>query len=258
METIVSVLIPTTYFVLMLLERLIPARPLPAVRRWYVKGILFFVIVMLLSGLTPALVAAWVGEWSPLGLASFGTLGGALVTILVSEVLQYAVHRSFHTSNLLWRWVHQLHHSAERLDIPGAAYTHPLEIVIGGVFGTLATLALGVTPDAAALAGFFGVFNAMFQHANIKTPRWLGYLIQRPESHSVHHARGVHAYNYANLPAIDMLFGTFRNPESFVATQGFWDGASRELVGLFTGRDVANDTETRGADPRAMGDAAIG
>lgn len=242
MEAIVTILIPVTYFSLMLLERLVPARPLPAVRRWYAKGMLFFLVAMLLSGLVPAVVAALLGEWSPLGLASLGTWKGALVTLLVSELLQYAMHRSFHTSNVLWRWIHQLHHSAERLDVPGAAFTHPLEIAVGGGVTTIATIALGVTPDAAALAGFFGVFNAVFQHTNIRTPRWLGYFIQRPESHSVHHARGVHAYNYANLPVLDMLFGTFRNPQEFEKVQGFWPGASSELRALLFGRDVSRET----------------
>ena len=238
MEAVIPILILVTYFALMLIERWFPARPLPEVRRWYLKGIVFFVVVMVVSGLTPALVAAAVGDWSPLGLSVLGTVPGALVTILVSELLQYLFHRSFHTSNFLWRWVHQLHHSAERLDVPGSAFTHPLEVAIGGAFGALATLALGVSPDAAALAGFFGVFNAIFQHTNIRTPRWLGYVIQRPESHSVHHARDVHAYNYANLPLIDLMFGTFRNPADFAPTQGFWEGASAKLAPMFAGRDV--------------------
>ena len=239
MEAIVTILIPVTYFALMLIERWFPARPLPKVRRWYLKGMVFFVLAMVVSGGTPALVTAAVGPWSPLGLSVLGTVGGALVTILVSELLQYVLHRSFHTSSFLWRWIHQLHHSAERLDIPGAAFTHPGEILVGGVFATLAAMALGVTPDAAALAGFFGVFNAFFQHANIRTPRWLGYIIQRPESHSVHHARDVHAYNYSNLPVVDMLFGTFRNPHHFMEIQGFWQGASTKLGPMLLGRDVS-------------------
>jgi len=239
MEAIVPILIPVTYFALMLIERWFPARPLPAVRRWYLKGIVFFVVIMVVSALTPALVAAAVGDWSPLGSSTLGLVPAALLTILVSELLQYLLHRSFHTSNLLWRWIHQLHHSAERLDVPGAAFTHPLEVMLGGVFSTLATLALGVGPDAAALAGFFGVFNAIFQHTNIRTPRWLGYVIQRPESHSVHHARDVHAYNYANLPLIDLLFGTFRNPAEYAPTQGFWQGASAKLGPMLAGRDVS-------------------
>jgi sterol desaturase/sphingolipid hydroxylase (fatty acid hydroxylase superfamily) len=254
MEEIVPVVILVTYFGLMLLERIVPARPLPKVRRWYLKGLIFFVVVMVVSGVTPALVAAAFGELSPLGLASLGTLGGALVTILVSELLSYLMHRSFHTYGPLWRWVHQLHHSAERLDVPGAAFTSPAEVLVGGVIVTLATMLLGVTPDAAAIAGIFAVFNAIFQHANVKTPRWLGYLVQRPESHSVHHARGVHAYNYANLPLIDLLFGTFRNPESFVEEQGFWHGASSKIGAMLLGRDV---TEPPPSSRAASGTRAV-
>jgi sterol desaturase/sphingolipid hydroxylase (fatty acid hydroxylase superfamily) len=202
-----------------------------------------------------------VGEWSILGLASLGTLGGALLTIVVSELLQYGLHRSFHTSGTLWRWIHQFHHSPERLDVASAAFTHPGEILVGGVFATLATMVLGVSPGAAALAGFFGVFNAIFQHTNIKTPRWLGYVIQRPESHSVHHAKDVHAYNYANLPLIDMIFKTFRNPADFMPTQGFWHGASAKLGAMLIGRDVseapAPSTQPRATHPSTQQPSAL-
>lgn len=248
-EDTVAILIPVTYFGLMLLERLVPARPLPKVKRWHLKGLVFFVVVMVVSGMAPPLAAQVMGDWSGLGLASLGTIGGALVTILASELLQYAMHRSFHVSNFLWRYVHQLHHSAERLDVPGAAFTHPVEVFVGGLFGTIVTMALGVTPEAAGIAGFFGVFNAIFQHTNIKTPRLLGYVIQRPESHSVHHARDVHAYNYANLPLVDMIFGTFRNPANFVEEQGFYDGASSKIGAMLLGRDVSQGPTTVRSEP---------
>ena len=67
----------------------------------------------------------------------------------------------------------------------------------------------------------------------------IGYLVQRPEMHSVHHARGVHAYNYGNLALWDLVFGTYRNPRELVAQAGFWDGASHKLVPMLLGRDVA-------------------
>lgn len=70
----------------------------------------------------------------------------------------------------------------------------------------------------------------MFQHANIRTPRWLGYLIQRPESHAVHHGRGIHRYNYADLPLWDIIFGTFRNPETATGEVGFYRGGVLEAV----------------------------
>jgi len=238
-ENIIGVLILVTYFALLALERIVPARPLPKVRRWTLTGLGFFVLTMVLSGLAPALTAGVVGDRSVFKLTGLGMLGGAVVLLLVTEFANYVFHRTFHTVGPLWRWVHQLHHAAERLDVLGSAFLSPAEIMLGGIISSALVAILGVTPEAAALVGFFGVFNAMFQHTNVRTPRWLGYLIQRPESHSIHHARGVHAYNYANLPLFDILFGTFRNPRDFSPVQGFWDGASAKLGSLLIGRDVA-------------------
>ena len=84
----------------------------------------------------------------------------------------------------------------------------------------MTTLVLGLDPVAAALTGYIAAFYGYFQHMNIRTPRWLGYLIQRPEAHCIHHQRDVHAYNYGDLPVWDMLFGTFRNPASFEGAVG--------------------------------------
>jgi sterol desaturase/sphingolipid hydroxylase (fatty acid hydroxylase superfamily) len=81
-------------------------------------------------------------------------------------------------------------------------------------------------------------FFSIFQHANIKTPVWLGYIIQRPESHAVHHAKGVHAYNYSDLPLFDILFGTFRNPKNYVAETGFYFGASGKMSDMLLFKDI--------------------
>ena len=72
-----------------------------------------------------------------------------------------------------------------------------------------------------------GLHAGVFQHANIRTPGWLGYIIQRPEQHCVHHERGVHAFNYANLPLWDMVFGTFKNPRVWQRMAGFYSGSSQ-------------------------------
>jgi sterol desaturase/sphingolipid hydroxylase (fatty acid hydroxylase superfamily) len=100
-------------------------------------------------------------------------------------------------------------------------------------------MVLGVGAGAAALAGLAAVVCAMFQHANLRTPRWLGYLVQRPETHSLHHQRGVHAGNYASLPIWDLLFGTFRDAEDFATEAGFYDGASRRVGAMLVGIDVS-------------------
>ena len=118
-----------------------------------------------------------------------------------------------------------------------------VSFVVGRAWG--AFLPAWSLVDGAALAGGFLAFNAAFQHANVKTPHWLGYLIQRPESHSLHHERGVHRDNYADLPLIDMLFGSFENPRRFEHATGFWDGASARVVDMLLARDVSRPTSTQ-------------
>ena len=67
----------------------------------------------------------------------------------------------------------------------------------------------------------------------------LGKVITRPESHSLHHERDVHARNYGDIPIFDMLFGTFENPRSFEGKVGFHDGGSKRLGAMLAGRLIA-------------------
>ena len=60
-------------------------------------------------------------------------------------------------------------------------------------------------------------------------------------SHSVHHRRGAHTKNYSRIPLLDMVFGTFENPEYFEADTGFYPGASKRLLEMMVGVDVAAD-----------------
>lgn len=94
----------------------------------------------------------------------------------------------------------------------------------------------------------------MFQHWNVRTPQWLGYLIQRPEAHGVHHRRGVHAYNYGDLPLWDLLPGTFRNPREYHGDCGFEAPADRCVAAMLAMQDVNRalyGAGSRGARPHA-------
>jgi sterol desaturase/sphingolipid hydroxylase (fatty acid hydroxylase superfamily) len=102
---------------------------------------------------------------------------------------------------------------------------------------------IGITPEAATMVLYATTFLSVFQHANVRTPRWLGYFVQRPESHSRHHERGVHAGNYSDLPIFDIVFGTFHNPRGFAPEAGFYDGASERIVDMLACRDVSMPRE---------------
>jgi sterol desaturase/sphingolipid hydroxylase (fatty acid hydroxylase superfamily) len=145
-----------------------------------------------------------------------------------------------HNVQPLWRWFHQMHHSAERVDIWGAFYFHPFDMIGWTLLGSLAlVLGLGVSAEAAIAINLMATFCSMFQHANINTPQWLGYFITRPESHSAHHERGVHARNYGDVPWFDMILGTFHNPKRFEGEVGFFEGGSRKMLPMLLGREIA-------------------
>lgn len=227
-----------------------PARAFVVVRGWRLKCMVFFPVILAISVAVPLVFGPLVEGIRLLPGHELGLAGGALVGILVSELIVYWVHRLHHRVPLLWRWIHQLHHSAERMDVFGSAYFHPFEIIEGNVVGFfLFSVVLGLTPEAAAIATVWQAFNGVFQHGNIKTPVWLGYLIQRPEAHGVHHTRGIHGFNYSNLPLWDIVFGTFRNPPAWDAEVGFYPGSSKPVLRMLIGHDIGDEASRREAAP---------
>ncbi len=240
----VSIGVLVLYALMMLWEALAPARSLPTIRGWHLRALGSFVVYFFLSSYLPLLWDGYLAAYQLVDLSSLGAIPGALAGLLVYNALLYAWHRSMHASDTLWRVFHQAHHSAERLDTFGAFYFSPMDMIGFTFMGSLAlALIVGLSPEAITLFLFAAMFLGIFQHANVRTPRWVGYFVQRPESHSIHHERGVHRYNYADLPVFDMLFGTFRNPATYVAETGFYDGASSRIGEMLMFRDVSQPVE---------------
>ena len=242
----ISILIFGLYFGLMAWESLAPGRQLPRVPGARVRGLVGFVVFIFASTYLPYLWDATLSEYQLLSLAALPVPAQAAIGLLSYELVGYFYHRLLHSSDFLFRWIHQMHHSTERLDVPSAFLFHPFDM-IGWSFVTSLGLVLvcGLSPEATLGTVIFITFLSMFQHANLKTPRALGYLIQRPESHTLHHGRGIHAGNYADLPLIDLLFGTFKNPEEFPCQTGFYDGASVRVADMLVGRDVTSHEPSR-------------
>jgi sterol desaturase/sphingolipid hydroxylase (fatty acid hydroxylase superfamily) len=240
MEDVALLVVLASYLAFIVLDFVRPARSFTRIRFWRLKGLAFFFVSMAIGTVLPFVWAGFVERHRVLDLWGLGAVGGAAVGFVVLQLFAYWWHRAMHSVNFLWRWFHQMHHSAERVDIFGAMYFHPLDIAgFTAVQGLVLGLLLGVSAPAAALAGAFGLFAALFQHANIRTPRWVAAFVQRPEAHALHHGRGVHAFNYADFPLWDALFGTLRNPASWQGQAGFHDGASKRVGAMLIGRDVA-------------------
>jgi len=221
-----------------LLERLAAARPLPDVSGWTLRASLLFIPTLTLGAVVPELVAHYLAGRSPLHLASLGTWGGAGLGLVVGDLAAYWFHRAQHHSRFLWRYTHQLHHSAERVDVLGVGFFHPMDIALGALSSSVVVVLLGLSKSAVTLTGIVTLVLGVLQHLNVRTPVWLGYLVQRPESHSVHHLRGFHRDNYGNLALWDLVFATFQNPRDFAAEAGFYEGASVRVGDMLLGRDI--------------------
>ena len=223
-----------------LLELVSKGRNFPPVTRWRLKGAGFALLYLALATYAPLFWDGWLGEHRLFAADTLPLWVQIAGGFLALEAGIYAWHRTMHNVPLLWRWFHQMHHSAERVDIWGALYFHPLDTLGFTFVGSLAlVLGFGVSAEAAIVINLVATFMGLFQHANIRTPRWLGFIIQRPESHSAHHERGVHARNYGDLPIFDIIFGTFHNPREFNGQVGFYDGGSRKVGAMLVGKVIA-------------------
>ncbi|MDJ0788686.1 MAG: sterol desaturase family protein [Myxococcota bacterium] len=216
-----------------------PGRRLPRVAGFHRRAFALTAIqagVVALAGLT---WDAWMKQHQLFSGAGLGTLGGAAVGYLAITFVYYWWHRARHEVPVLWRWLHQLHHSPGRLQVMTSFYKHPLEVLANGVLSSaILYLGVGLAPAAAGLAVLLTGLAELFYHWNVRTPRWLGFLIQRPESHCVHHQRGRHSGNYADLPLWDWLFGTLHNPHHFDADCGFDGDREQRLGDMLRGIDV--------------------
>ena len=216
-----------------------PGRRWPQVAGWWLRAALLNGAQVGMVFLAGVLWDGWMVRHRPWSADALGVTGGAVVGYLAITFLYYWWHRWRHQSDFLWRWLHQVHHSAQRIEVITSFYKHPFELLANGVLSSaILYLLVGVGPQAASVAVLLTGLAELFYHWNVPTPHWLGYLIQRPESHCVHHQEGLHGYNYGDLPLWDMLFGTFRNPRRWEARCGFGPDKEQQLGQMLVGVDV--------------------
>ncbi len=245
----VSLTVLAIYGGLMFWETAFPGRKLPEVKNWKLRGLLTFVLYFYLSSYLPLFTDPLMEPYRLFDLSGLGTIAGGLSGVLLYEFGIYGWHYCLHRYNFLWRTFHQMHHSAERLDTYGAFYFSPLDMAGWTVLGSICfSFIAGLTPQAITLMLLTTTFLGIFQHANIKTPHWLGYIIQRPESHTLHHAQKIHRSNYSDLPVFDIIFGTFHNPKSFEHETGFYNGASARVGEMLLFKDVSSPKTKTGSN----------
>ena len=236
----ISLVIIGMYLLLYVWETVFPRnKNLPKIPYSTLRGVGALVTFFLLSTYLPLLTDEYLAQFQLMDLSYLSVGFQVLIGLVVYEFMLYVWHRTMHSSDTLWKSFHQMHHSSEKMDTPSAYYLSPLDMIGFTLLGSLVfALIVGLSPSAITAVILSLNFLSIFQHANIKTPTWMGYIIQRPEQHALHHERGVHKYNYSDFPVFDMIFGTFKNPKDHQGQYGFYDGGSARIMDMIMFKDL--------------------
>jgi sterol desaturase/sphingolipid hydroxylase (fatty acid hydroxylase superfamily) len=237
MIQIILIILTGAFF--LLIERLVPGRDLPNAPGWYLRSIVINILQFSLVFVAGATWNAWFQGWS---LFEFSNVAHPIIEGLafwfVGTFVFYWWHRLRHHRGW-WVAFHQVHHSPTRIEALTAFYKHPIEMVTNSILiSAIIFLLFGGSLEAAAWYNVFAVLGEFLYHANIRTPKWFGYFIQRPEHHSIHHQLGVHSYNFGDITWWDRLFGTFKEAETFVKKNGFKKPHDTRLWDMLLFKDV--------------------
>lgn len=238
MELIFILTVVLVFLIVFTIEVIAPASQNSCDKRWLIllAGVnAFQSIFTVATGLvfTQTFSQVAVLQFSTLNFVVQGAAGFALTSFIA-----YWWHRAMHKFDLLWRIFHQLHHSPRRIEALSSFYMHPLDGIAATFLNAMSCyVILGLNAYGTAISLLIAAIYNIYIHADLRTPYWLGYLLQRPEMHRVHHKHMCHSHNYG-LAIWDLLFGTFENPRVYVKEVGFDEDRERKIYDMLRGRDV--------------------
>ena len=204
------------------LERVFPLRAGQSTFRfgWATDAAHFLVshlAVQTLSFLTllPAtsLARVWQPEALQQAVRTVPLWAQCLAILLLSDLVQYWVHRAFHVVPALWR-LHAVHHSSTVMDWLAGSRLHVVDVLVTRGLVLVPIFLLGFATEALYAYLVFVSFHAVFIHANVRFRfGWIDRVIATPRGHHWHHAPAPVDKNFAvHLPALDWLFGTQHLP----------------------------------------------
>ena len=226
------------------IERLFKRQDQPVFRDDWREDLFYFFVSSLFVqslaylSLTPSMVmlegTAWASGFrqmtpsQPLLLQFFEIM-------LLTDIVQYGFHRSFHEIPWLWRF-HSVHHSAQKMDWIAGSRMHLFETILLRAFTTLPMCFPGFAEPALYAYIFFVYLMSVFVHANVRFRfRFLQKLIVAPRYHHWHHGIEKEAINvnYAvHFPILDRICGTQHFPndvwpegygiENHSVPHGYW------------------------------------
>ncbi|MGB2740800.1 MAG: sterol desaturase family protein [Cognaticolwellia sp.] len=214
----------TILLVMLVLESCYPARKSKLTKpvRWLGNFSLLILSSIVARLLIPIGVAGIALYASTEGIGLFNIINlptwfSITFSVLLLDLMIYWQHRIFHLVPILWRF-HKVHHADSHIDASTGLRFHPVEIALSILLKALAVLILGVPATAViifevALNGF-----ALFNHANIRLPRWLELplrtILITQVLHRIHHSQvvGETNSNYGfSVSWWDRMFGSYKS-----------------------------------------------
>jgi sterol desaturase/sphingolipid hydroxylase (fatty acid hydroxylase superfamily) len=217
--------------VMLLWEQLAPWREQRRLREGFWLDAFYLVFNFYLFGLlgfqalATTVHAAWVD-----GLAALGVHGLAVVRVaglprwaqlaiylVLRDFTQYWIHRLLHAVPALWRF-HQVHHSVREMGVAANLRFHPFETVVYRALELVPMSLVGFGVDDLFVVHAFSLWIGHWNHANVRIPLGpLRYLLNGPQMHIFHHAKGVPRARGVNFGVVlsvwDWLFGTAWMPD---------------------------------------------
>jgi sterol desaturase/sphingolipid hydroxylase (fatty acid hydroxylase superfamily) len=172
-----------------------------------------FVQVLAFLTLSPAQVVKGNAPLEPVHnyIGSQPFLIQLVLIMLLTDFVQYWLHRAFHQIPWMWRF-HAVHHSAKTMDWLAGARMHFLEIIILRSTTAIPMFTMGFDPNAIQTYILIVYVYSAFIHSNVgwDLSRVERFLVT-PRFHHWHHGSEKEAIdvNYAiHFPLLDWLFGT--------------------------------------------------
>jgi sterol desaturase/sphingolipid hydroxylase (fatty acid hydroxylase superfamily) len=150
-------------------------------------------------------------------IAALPLLVQILAIMVLTDFVQYWLHRAFHRVPFLWGF-HAVHHSAQQMDWIAGARMHFFEIIILRAATATPAFTLGFSQEALQIYLLIVYVLSTFVHANLDWKLgWMERFMVTPRFHHWHHGIEKEAIdvNFAiHFPLYDKLFGTYHMPEN--------------------------------------------
>ncbi len=238
MELITVFIVFVVFLGVFTLEVIAPASQNHCDRRWLILASAISLLQSITTIGVGVLLVDAIRDISIFSLRAENIFIQGLVGFTLTSFIAYWWHRAMHKFDILWRIFHQLHHSPRRIEALTSFYLHPFDGAAATILNALCCyLILGLNAYGTGISLILAALYNIYIHSDQKTPYWLGFVLQRPEMHRVHHKYLHHAQNYG-FALWDLMFGTFHNPKEYVEEVGFDKERERRVYEMLKTKDV--------------------